>query len=119
MGEDENTPSDQESAEGGASDEDHRADLANNGEQDTIADTNGYTYHPGPIYDHTASMLPVPKIEGSARCSTDPRQYAVTAEYADAVPGPQWPLHGGGRFQGFETSRGLFPDISAGHPAYT
>lgn len=78
-------------------------------------ESEGYQYYPGPIYEHLPQTLPpLAKVEGSARWSTEPRQYAVKTEYTDAMPGAQWSSMGGcSRFQGVESSRGYFPDLSA------
>ncbi|KAK3697404.1 hypothetical protein LTR37_017466 [Vermiconidia calcicola] len=109
-----------ESVEGGAADSDHPMDTPmTDADRGGIQDIEGYAYHPGPIYETIPNQLPLPKIESSARYSTEPRQYAVKAEYADAIPGPHWQLNGCGRFQGFESSRGYFPDLSAGPSGYT
>jgi meiosis-specific transcription factor NDT80 len=119
------SPGSDESADGGASDEDQAMDLAAH-DSDPMQDTEAYAYYPGSLYDPVSNMTnrlplpPLPKVESTTpRCSTEPRQYAVTSEYADAIPGPQWGVHPGGRLQGFESSRGFYPDISAGAAGYS
>ena len=86
-----------------------------------IHDLDGYSYHPGPIYDPIHHHhLPVPKIEGLPRISTDPRQHAFKADYPEGAPGSQWSLHGPfGRYQGFETSRNVFPEIPGAAGSYS
>ena len=77
----------------------------------------GYRYFPAPIYEGISqqTLPPLSKMDGAPGYGSDPRVYAVKAEYADAVPGAQWEQGGCGRFQGVETSRGYFPDLSANY----
>lgn len=76
---------------------------------------DGYQYYPSTIYEGVATQLPpLGKIESNARYSTEPRQYAVKQEYADAIPGAQYSASNIGRFQGVESSRGYYPDLQAG-----
>ena len=113
------------SVEGGAVDSDHPMDLVmSDADRAGIQDHEGYQYYPGPIYEGALPQLPVPKIESGTRGATDLRdyrhpQYAVKAEYTDAVPGTQWQMGGCGRFQGVESSRGYFPDLAVGTPSYS
>ena len=80
-----------------------------------IHEHDGYQYYPSTIYEGMATQLPpLGKIESNARFSTEPRQYAVKAEYSDAIPGAQFPASNIGRFQGVESSRGYYPDLQAG-----
>ncbi|TKA82934.1 hypothetical protein B0A55_01294 [Friedmanniomyces simplex] len=114
--------------EGGAVDSDHALDtVMSEAARAGIQDYDGYQYYPASMYE-AVQQQPLPllpslaKIESYSttatappRYSTDgapPRQCAVKAEYADAVPGAQWSLGGCGRFQGVESSRGFFPDLS-------
>lgn len=110
-----------ESVEGAAMDSDHPIDtVMSDAERTGIQEYEGYQYYPSTIYEGVAHpQLPLPNIETTSRYSTEPRQYAVKAEYADAVPGAQWQLGGCSRFQGVESSRGYFPDLSAGAANYT
>ena len=109
-----------ESVEGGAMDSDHPMDAAmSDADRAGIADVDGYSYHPSTIYEHMPNQLPLPKIETGPRYSTEPRQYAVKAEYPDAIPGSNWHIGTFGRFQGFESSRNFFPDLSSGAANYS
>lgn len=106
-----------DSVDEGAVDSDHPMDaIMSDAERAGIQEYEGYQYYPSTIYEGVPqqTLPPLPKVESTARYSTDPRQYAVKAEYADAVPGAQWQVGGCGRFQGVETSRGYFPDLSSG-----
>lgn len=80
-----------------------------------IHEHDGYQYYPSTIYEGMATQLPpLGKIESNARYSTEPRQYAVKAEYSDAIPGAQFAASGIGRFQGVDSSRGYYPDLQTG-----
>jgi meiosis-specific transcription factor NDT80 len=80
-----------------------------------IHEHDGYQYYPSTIYEGMATQLPpLGKIESNARYSTEPRQYAVKAEYSDAIPGAQFSAGSIGRFQGVESSRGYYPDLQTG-----
>ncbi|RMZ04347.1 hypothetical protein D0862_05346 [Hortaea werneckii] len=106
------------SVDEGAVDADHPlSSMMSNAERAGFQETDGYQYYPGPIYEDLPQTLPpLAKVESNGtRWSTEPRQYAVKAEYNDAVPGNQWSMGGCGRFQGVESSRGYFPDLSAGY----
>ncbi|KAK0293350.1 hypothetical protein LTR91_003593 [Friedmanniomyces endolithicus] len=90
-------------------------------ERASIQDYDGYQYYPASMYEaiphHQQQPLPpmaMAKIEDGSYGTAESmgRQYAVKTEYADAVPGAQWSLGGCGRFQGVESSRGFFPDLS-------
>ncbi len=114
------SPESPDSVEGGASDEDQQLDVAmREADRDNITDAGGYSYHPGAIYEGAIPHLPLPKVEGSGpRFSTEPGRYAVSqmpqliGEYPEATPGPQWQqLSHNGRYQGYDTSRGFFPDM--------
>lgn len=84
-------------------------------ERIAIQEHDGYQYYPSTIYEGVATQLPpLGKIESNARYSTEPRQYAVKTEYADAIPGAQYTAGNIGRFQGVESSRGYYPDLQAG-----
>ena len=108
-----------ESVEGGAMDDHPMDTVMSDADRGGMQDADGYSYHPGAIYESTPNQLPLPKIETVTRGFTEPRQYAVKAEYPDAVPGPHWQVGGYGRFHGFETSRNYFPDLSAGASNYS
>ena len=90
---------------------------------------DNYQYYPSTIYEHVPppphhhhqhpqhhpqqTLPPLAKVEALTTAG-EPR-YAVKAEFADAVPGPRWQAVGGvERFQGVASSRGYFPDLSAG-----
>ncbi|KAI6832415.1 p53-like transcription factor [Hortaea werneckii] len=106
------------SVDEGAVDADHPlSSMMSNAERAGFQEADGYQYYPGPIYEDLPQTLPpLAKVESNGtRWSTEPRQYAVKAEYNDAVPGNQWSMGGCGRFQGVESSRGYFPDLSAGY----
>ncbi|KAI7479187.1 hypothetical protein KC351_g7720, partial [Hortaea werneckii] len=106
------------SVDEGAVDADHPlSSMMSNTERAGFQEADGYQYYPGPIYEDLPQTLPpLAKVESNGtRWSTEPRQYAVKAEYNDAVPGNQWSMGGCGRFQGVETSRGYFPDLSASY----
>ncbi|TKA37879.1 hypothetical protein B0A55_13703, partial [Friedmanniomyces simplex] len=109
--------------EGGAVDSDHALDtVMSEAERAGIQDYDGYQYYPASMYEAVPQQQqqPLPllpslaKIESCSTTTTAPprysttteRQYAVKAEYANAVPGAQWSLGGCGRFQGVESSRG-------------
>lgn len=81
-----------------------------------IHEHDGYQYYPSTIYEGLPStqLPPLGKIESNARFSTEPRQYAVKAEYSDAIPGAQFSASGIGRFQGVDSSRGYYPDLQTG-----
>lgn len=102
------------SVDEGAADLDHPGDvLMTDAERTNIQQNDEYQYFPGPIYEGVPQILPpLAKVEGNARYSTEPRQYAVKAEYSDAVPGAQWTANACSRFQGVDTSRGYFPLLS-------
>ncbi|KAF2774564.1 p53-like transcription factor [Teratosphaeria nubilosa] len=106
------------SADEGATDTDRPVDaVMSDAERAGIQDYEGYQYYPAPIYEDVPQQIlpPLAKVESTARYSTEPRQYAVKAEYADAVPGAQWQNGGCGRFEGVPSSRGYFPDFSTGY----
>ena len=115
------SPSSPESADGGAMDSDHPIDtVMTESERAGIQDYNGYSYHPGAIYETVPNQLPLPKLEISAtRYPTDPRNFAFKTEYAEAEAGPNWEHSRFGRYQGFPASNGLFPDISTGAGSYS
>lgn len=116
----EGSDSDPGSADEGAVEANHPIDTAmSDAERTGIQEYEGYQYYPSTIYEGVPNQLPLPplaKLEGIGRYSAQPRQYAVKAEYGDAVPGPQWSVGGCSRFQGVDSSRGYFPDLSAGFP---
>ncbi|KAF2188633.1 p53-like transcription factor [Zopfia rhizophila CBS 207.26] len=71
---------------------------------------NGYQYYPAPIYEGIQ-----PKVEGPGLPLPERR---IKEEY----PGPaaitsSWQVGGCGRFQGMESSRGYYPDVTA-HTGY-
>lgn len=106
------------SVSGGAMDTDHPMDSGlSETEQADIMNHDGYQYYPSTIYEGLpAPNLPsLRKVETAARFTTEPQQYAVKAEYNDAVPGTNWQLGNCGRFQGMETSRGYYPDLHASY----
>ncbi|CAK4030811.1 p53-like transcription factor [Lecanosticta acicola] len=108
------------SVDGGANDSDYPADaVMSDAERSDIQGHDGYRYYPGPLYENVPSVqggLPLPKIESGARFSTDPSSWAVKNEYSDAVGGaPQWPVSSVSRFQGVDSSRGYFPDLTANY----
>ena len=109
-----------ESVDDRAMESDHPIDtVMSDADRAGVQDYEGYQYYPHPIYEEVQQhLLPLPKIETGARYSTEPRQYAVKAEYADAAPGTHWPIGGVGRFQGVDSSRGYYPDLSAGAPGF-
>ena len=119
------SPGSEESAEGGAFDSGHAMDtiMSDADRDDRVAfqEAPGYQYYPSTIYENAPTQLPLPKLEGSIRYSTtDPRQYAVKAEYPDAIPGNHWQSSPCGRLQGVDTSRGYYPTLSsAEHHGYT
>jgi len=94
------------SVDEGAADPDHHGGdtLMSDAERTNIQQNDEYQYFPAPIYEGVPHILPpLAKVESSSRYSTEPRQYAVKAEYADAVPGAQWTVNGCSRFQGKDT----------------
>ncbi|KAK4544080.1 hypothetical protein LTR36_004578 [Oleoguttula mirabilis] len=112
------------SVDEGAVDTDHPIDtIMSEAERAEIQGYEGYQYYPSTIYEGVAqqqqqqqqTLPPLAKVESLGRYTSDPRQYAVKAEYADAVPGAQWAVGGCGRFQGVESSRGYYPDLSANY----
>ena len=108
------------SVDGGANDSDYPGEaVMSDAERNEIQGHEGYRYYPGPLYEGVPSVpggLPLPKIESGARYSTDPSSWAVKTEYSDAVGGAQqWPVGGVSRFQGVESSRGYFPDLTANY----
>ena len=109
-----------ESVEVGAIDSDHPMDaVLSDSERASIQEYEGYQYYPSATYENVLQLPPLSKPENTTRYSTEPRQYAVKAEYPEAIPGAQWQMGGCSRFQGFESSRGYFPDLSAGTPSYS
>ena len=90
-----------------------------------IHNMDGYSYHPSPIYDAIHHHhLPPPKVEGLPRISSEPRQhasqYAFKTDFPDGTAGPQWQLNGPfGRYQGFDTSKNVFPDVAGGAGSYS
>ncbi|KAK5686374.1 hypothetical protein LTS10_002492 [Elasticomyces elasticus] len=103
------------SVDEGAVDNEHPIDsVMSDAERANIQEYEGYQYFPAPMYEGIPQhpLQPLAKIESTARYATEPRQYAVKAEYADAQPGAQWSIGGCGRFQGVDSSRGFFPDLS-------
>lgn len=110
-----------DSVNGDAFDADHPATaMMSHSDRTGIHDVDGYSYHPSPMYDPIHSHhLPAPKIEGH-RISTDPRQHAFKADFPEGTAGPQWNLHGPfGRYQGFESSKNVFPDVTGGAGSYS
>lgn len=94
------------SVDEGAADPDHHGGdaLMSDAERANIQQNDEYQYFPAPIYEGVPHILPpLAKVDSSSRYSTEPRQYAVKAEYADAVPGAQWTVNGCSRFQGKDT----------------
>jgi meiosis-specific transcription factor NDT80 len=107
---------------GDAFDADHSSNtMMSHSDRTGIHDMDGYSYHPSPIYDSIHHHhLPAPKIEGHPRISTDPRQHAFKADFPEGTAGPQWHLHGPfGRYQGFENSKNVFPDVAGGAGSYS
>lgn len=99
------------SAEGGALDVDI---LMSDAERASVQHHEGYQYYPAPMYQpgNSAAHLQLPRVEHNMRqFTTEPRQYAVKSEHPDSVPGPQWPSGGYNRFQGYDSSRGHFPNL--------
>ncbi|KAF2725883.1 p53-like transcription factor, partial [Polychaeton citri CBS 116435] len=83
-------------------------------ERSQVQEYDGYQYYPNTIYEGVPAQLPpLAKLEPTARYSTEPRQYAVKAEYPEAVPGAQWQSGACSRFQGVDSSRGYYPDLHA------
>lgn len=114
----ENSGSSASSVDGGAADNDYQPDtIMSEAERNDMQGQEGYRYYPGPIYEgippqpHTG--LPLPKVESSARYSTDPSQWAVKHEYHEPVTAAPWPVSSITRFQGVESSRGYFPDLAS------
>lgn len=106
------------SADEGAVDTDHPIDaVMSDAERADIQNYEGYQYYPNTIYEGVPqqTLPPINKVENMGRYPSDPRYHAVKAEYADAVPGAQWSVGGCGRFQGVESSRGYYPDLSASY----
>ena len=100
------------SIDGGHVDGDYQMDAAmTDADRMTIHEHDGYQYYPSTIYEGVAqqTLPPLTKTDSLLRYTTDPRQYAVKAEYADAVAGTQWQAGGCGRFQGVNESRGYYP----------
>ena len=111
---------------GDAFDADHSSNaMMAHSDRTGIHDMDGYSYHPSPMYDPIHHHhLPAPKIEGLPRISTDPRQHAsqhaFKTDFPEGTAGPQWHLHGPfGRYQGFETSKNVFPDVAGGAGSYS
>lgn len=103
------------SIDGTAVDGYHVDTVMSDADRIAIHEHDGYQYYPSTIYEGMATQLPpLGKIESNARFSTEPRQYAVKAEYSDTMPGAQFPASNIGRFQGVESSRGYYPDLQAG-----
>ncbi|KAF7189368.1 hypothetical protein HII31_09346 [Pseudocercospora fuligena] len=101
------------SVDGGA-ENDYPADsVMSDAERSDIQAHEGYRYYPAPLYE--GQGLPLPKIESTARYSTEPSSWAVKYENSDTVPGAQqWPMS---RFQGVDSSRGYFPqDLTTTYP---
>ncbi|KAK0867582.1 hypothetical protein LTR87_014529 [Friedmanniomyces endolithicus] len=112
--------------EGGVVDSERPLDaVMSDAERASIQDYDGYQYYPAAMYEaipqhqqpQQQQALPpmaMAKLEDGRYGFAEAmgRQYAVKTEYADAVPGAQWSLGGCGRFQGVESSRGFFPDLS-------
>ncbi|KAK4554566.1 hypothetical protein LTR86_008421 [Recurvomyces mirabilis] len=111
-----------DSMEDGAVLNDPHADaIMSDAEHADIHGSNSYLYYPGTIYEGITPQIlpPLAKVDSMARYTTDPRQYAVKTEYADAVPGAQWSVRGCRPFQGVESSRGYYPDLSGASAGYT
>ncbi|KAK5138169.1 hypothetical protein LTR08_004864 [Meristemomyces frigidus] len=106
------------SVDEGAVDTDHPVEsIMSDAERAGVQDFEGYQYYPSTIYEGIPqqTLPPLAKVESMARYSSDPRYHAVKAEYGDAVPGAQWQVGGCNRFQGVESSRGYYPDLSANY----
>ena len=87
-------------------------------ERIALHDHEGYQYYPSTIYEGVPNLPHLPplgKIESNARYSTEPRQYAVKTEYADAIPGARFTASNLGRYQGVDSSQGYYPDLSTGY----
>ncbi|KAK4629211.1 hypothetical protein CLAFUR4_08555 [Fulvia fulva] len=100
------------SVDGGAQDSDYPPDaVMSDTERSEFQNRDEYRYYPGTIYEGVPQGgLPLPKIESTARYSTDPSSWAVKHESFDASAGAQqWPVNGLSRFQGVESSRGYYP----------
>lgn len=112
-----------ESVTADAFDADHSANtMMSTADRGGIHDMDGYSYHPSPMYDtiHHHLPMPVPKTEGIPRISTDPRQHAFKADFPEGTAGPQWHMQGPfGRYQGFESSKNVFPDVTGGAGSYS
>ncbi|EMC93326.1 hypothetical protein BAUCODRAFT_236110 [Baudoinia panamericana UAMH 10762] len=102
------------SVDEGAIENEHHADtVMSDAERAGIQTFEGYQYFPGPIYEGVQLPPPPIKVDNVTRYTTEPRHYAVKAEYADAIPGAQWSVGACGRFDGVASSRGYYPDLSA------
>jgi meiosis-specific transcription factor NDT80 len=91
------------SVEEGAHDTDHLDDtVMSDADRANLVDNPGYQYYPGTMYESVPQQIlpPLAKVESNARYSTEPRHFAVKAEYADAVPGASWQAGSCSRFQG-------------------
>ncbi|PSN68789.1 p53-like transcription factor [Corynespora cassiicola Philippines] len=79
-------------------------------DEDTkMMDNQDYQYYPAPIYEGLPS-----KSEGMGLPLPDRR---IKEEYSGPAAG--WQVGGCGRYQGMETSRGLYPDVHAhAHAGY-
>lgn len=114
------------SVEGGAAvDADYPVDaVMSDADRIAIHEHDGYQYCPGAMYESvpngaagTHSLPPLAKMDSEARYPHEQqqRQYAVKAEYPGAIAGPQYQAGGCGRFQGFESSRGYYPDLQSSY----
>lgn len=70
----------------------------------------GYTYYPSTLYDGQSQ----PRLPRLAYTDGAVRGSLVKAEYPEGVFGTPCPTNGCGRFQGVESSRGYYPDMSTG-----
>ncbi|EME38377.1 hypothetical protein DOTSEDRAFT_48613 [Dothistroma septosporum NZE10] len=104
------------SVDGGAQDSDYPPDaVMSDTERSEFQNRDEYRYYPGTIYEGVPQGgLPLPKIESTARYSTDPSSWAVKHESYDTSAGvqQQWPVNGLSRFQGVDSSRGFYPDLA-------
>lgn len=107
------------SIDGAYVDADYPVDtVMSDAERMAIHEHDDYQYYPSTIYEgmtQGTGLPPLGKIESNARYSTEPRQYAVKAEYTDAPPRTQFATGSIGRFQGVDSSRGYYPTTEMGY----
>ena len=102
------------SLDSNVADQDYMTDsIMTDAHRDDFNSAEGYRYYPAMIDEHAHGNGQIlSKLESTSRFSTDPGQWPVKNEVADAIAGAQW-FGSLPRFPGPEPNRNFFSDMAA------